>query len=145
MAGYDERTRKILHRMWEIGDAVPDLLPGNDLVHIDYARGNVLTDEFGRITGVIDWNGGVARGDRNFALVSLRSDMEWKVLSETGIDDVHRAATDRLDRVLDERLDPVTLRAYWGFWTLMKLAGLIWAQAPHALDVFVELGFRRLF
>jgi hypothetical protein len=142
---YDARTRRMLGRIQEIGDTVADLVPGDDLLHVDYARGNVLADEFGRVTGVIDWNNGVARGDRNFALVSLRSDLEWKALSRGGVDDIHRTATERLDRALQERIDPTTLRAYWAFWTLMKLAGLIWEQAPRALDVFIDLGFRRLF
>lgn len=142
---YDARTRRMLRRMREIGDDVPDLVAGDDLVHIDYARANVLTDGLGRVTGVVDWNNGVVRGDRNFALVSLRSDLEWKVLAPNGIDDVHRAATERLDRVLAERIEPTTLRAYWAFWTLMKLDGLIWENAPRALDVFLDLGFRRMF
>jgi aminoglycoside phosphotransferase (APT) family kinase protein len=145
LESYDARTRRLLRRIQEIGDEVPDLVSGDDLLHVDYARGNVLTDDRGRITGVIDWNLGVARGDRCLALVSLRSDLEWKVLSPTGIDDAHRAATDRLDRVLEERIDPTTLRAYWAFWTLMKLDGLIWEGAPKAVEVFLDLGFRQLF
>lgn len=142
--GYSAATRRILGRIHEIGAAMPDRVAGDDLLHVDYARGNVLVDERGRITGVIDWNLGVARGDRNFALVSLRSDLEWKALSPSGIDETHRAATDRLDRVLDERIDPTTLRAYWAYWTLMKLAGLIWEGAPRAVEVFLDLGLRRL-
>lgn len=76
-------------------------------------RGNVLVDERGRITGVVDWNLGVARGDRHYALVSLRSDLAWNALPRNGIDDVHRATMERLDRVLEQRIDPTTLRGYW--------------------------------
>lgn len=141
---YNARTRTILRWIQEIGDQVPDRIPGGDLLHVDYARGNVLADDHGRITGVVDWNLGVARGDRHYALVSLRSDLEWNALPRNGIDDAHRAAMQRLDRVLDERIDPATLRAYWASWTLTKLNGLIRQNTPDALDVFLDLGYRRL-
>lgn len=142
---YNAQTREILRRIQEIGDQVPDLVSGADLLHVDYARGNVLADHHGQITGVVDWNLGVARGDRHYALVSLRSDLEWNALPRNGIDDSHRAAMEHLDRVLDERVDPTTLRAYWASWTLMKLDGLIRENAPEAaLQVFLDLGFRRL-
>ena len=141
---YDSRTRRMLRLIQEIGDEMPDRITGDDLLHVDYARGNVLTDESGRITGVVDWNLGVARGDRRLALVSLRSDLQWSALHPEGAGGVERIAMDHLDRILEERIDPATLRAYWAFWTLMKLEGLIIENAPKAIDVFLDLGFRRL-
>jgi hypothetical protein len=45
-------------------------LPGDDLVHVDYHPGNVLTSDTGTITGVVDWDG-AGRGTRAFDLVTL--------------------------------------------------------------------------
>jgi hypothetical protein len=36
----------------------------------------MLYDQSGRVTGIVDWNFGVARGDRHFALVKLRNDLD---------------------------------------------------------------------
>ncbi|HEX3811670.1 MAG TPA: phosphotransferase [Mycobacteriales bacterium] len=141
---YSARTREMLQLIQEIGDEVPDHIAGDDLLHVDYARGNVLSDENGRITGVVDWNLGVARGDRLLALVSLRSDLQWSALFPEGAGGVERAAIDHLDRILEARIDLTTLRAYWAFWTLMKLDGLIEENAPRAIELFLDLGFRRL-
>jgi len=141
---YDDRTRRMLRLIQEVGDDIPDLVVGNDLLHVDYARGNVLTDESGHITGVVDWNLGVARGDRSYALVGLRSDLQWSALQPRGASGVDSAAIDRLDRILAVRIDTITLRAYWAHWTLMKLDGLIHDNASDAIEVFLDLGFDRM-
>jgi aminoglycoside phosphotransferase (APT) family kinase protein len=43
--------------------------PGNDLVHFDFTRANILAED-GRVTGVIDWEA-VMRGDRGFDLCTF--------------------------------------------------------------------------
>jgi aminoglycoside phosphotransferase (APT) family kinase protein len=144
VAAHSDRTRRIIQRIREIDDEIPNEMTGEDLVHLDYARGNVLFDETGRVTAVVDWNCGVARGDRNFALVSLRSDLEWREQSpenRAGIDD---SAVERLDQILDERIEPVLLRKYWAFWTMQKLPAAIWRNELDVLDVFLRLGEERL-
>lgn len=117
---------------------------GNDLVHIDYARGNVLFDAAGRVTAVVDWNNGIARGDRNFALVSLRSDLQWREQSPENWAGIDESAIDRLDQILAERIEPVLLRKYWAFWTMQKLLPAIWRNEADVLDVFLRLGEQRL-
>jgi aminoglycoside phosphotransferase (APT) family kinase protein len=141
---YDDRTRRILRRIREIGSESPDLVPGDDLLHMDYARGNVLTDESGCITGVVDWNSGVARGDRLCALVWLRSDLEWSALFPPGAGGVDPGAIDRLDQIITERVDPVLLPAYWAHWTIERLSNLVTDGAKRAIDLFLELGSSRL-
>ncbi|WP_432967949.1 aminoglycoside phosphotransferase family protein [Dactylosporangium sp. CA-233914] len=47
-----------------------ELLPGDDLVHVDFHPGNVLVSPTGEITGVVDWDG-AGRGTRAFDLVTL--------------------------------------------------------------------------
>ncbi|MFG1948392.1 aminoglycoside phosphotransferase family protein [Nonomuraea sp. NPDC048826] len=71
---YDARTRKLLAQVEEIGAAVPDTLEGDDLVHADFHPENVLVDDSGAITGVVDWDG-AGRGDAGFDLVALRFDL----------------------------------------------------------------------
>lgn len=144
VAEHSDRCRRLIERIREIDADCPYEMTGNDLVHLDYARGNVLFDENGNVTAVIDWNSGVARGDRNFALVSLRSDLEWREQSaenRAGIDD---SAVERLDEILDERIDPVLLRKYWAFWTLQKVPPAIWRKEYDVLEVFLRLGEQRL-
>jgi aminoglycoside phosphotransferase (APT) family kinase protein len=134
----------ILDRIHEIGADEVSEMEGDDLVHIDYARGNVLWDSEGRITGVIDWNLGVARGDRLFALVGLRRDLEWSALYPPDRSPVTREAIDRLDTVLEKMIEPATLRRYWAHWILSTLHGVIPLQRPEWIELFLSLAERQL-
>lgn len=78
---YSDRTRRMLRRIRQLGAEPPLEMIGSDLLHLDFARGNVLFDERGQVSGVVDWNLGVARGDRRLALACLRNDLEWSVLN----------------------------------------------------------------
>jgi phosphotransferase family enzyme len=64
---YSERSRRLLRRLLEIDAGHPFEMTGDDVVHLDYSLGNVLFDERGKISGIVDWNYGIARGDRRFA------------------------------------------------------------------------------
>jgi hypothetical protein len=68
-----------------------DVLPGDDLVHVDYHPGNVLVDR-GRISGIVDWDG-AGRGDRRFDLVTLRYDLELRAPSLAAELDAHLRRT----------------------------------------------------
>ncbi|WP_235854152.1 aminoglycoside phosphotransferase family protein [Nonomuraea aridisoli] len=74
LRAYDSRTRRLLDQIEEIGHAFPDTLEGDDLVHTDFHPENVLVDETGSVTGVIDWDG-ATRGDADFDLFTLRFDL----------------------------------------------------------------------
>lgn len=144
LEGYDNRTRSMLARIRAVGESVPDVLAGDDLVHPDYARGNVLVDEDGQISGVVDWGSGATRGDRAFALVSLRSDLEWRRFdcgSEWGIT---QAAVDRLDDILRTTIEADILDACWAYWTLHKAYASILGGASKQLDMWLRLGHKWL-
>ncbi len=96
-------------------------MTGDDLVHTDYSLGNVLWDEGGQISGVVDWNFGVARGDRRFALLGLRSHLATEGDQYEGQLD----ALDRLDEVLDTTLDPALLRLYRVHWAVHRVHSAI--------------------
>ncbi|MET9270435.1 phosphotransferase [Kribbella sp. NPDC003557] len=104
---YDDRTRKLLDRIREVGRDEPGGMAGDDLVHLDFHTGNVLTDA-GRITGIVDWDG-IGRGDRRFALVTLRFDAHVRLPG---------ADLTWFDDLLETRLEPAVLRLYWAHMTL---------------------------
>jgi hypothetical protein len=74
MASYDPRTAQLLAVIEEAGAGLPEHLTGEDLVHFDLHPENVLADETGEVTGVVDWDG-AARSDRALDLMTLRFDL----------------------------------------------------------------------
>lgn len=145
VARYNARSRRLLHRIEEIGAASPQVMTGTDLVHPDFTMPNVLFDDTGRVTGVVDWNNGAARGDRHLALVKLLFDLTWDAASPGGGQQhVQAGATDRLEAVLHQTVAPDLLRIYWAHWTLTMLSWTIPAGDPAAVDVHLALGERGL-
>jgi aminoglycoside phosphotransferase (APT) family kinase protein len=128
----------------ELGGGELHEMVGDDLVHPDYTLGNVLYDETDRITGVVDWNLGAARGDRRFALVGLRFDLAWSTLYDGGEHGVTQETIDRLDEILDETIEPTLLRVYWAHWTLNRLDWVISHHSRETIDLFLALGESRL-
>jgi Ser/Thr protein kinase RdoA (MazF antagonist) len=74
MASYDRRTARLLAAIEEAGAELPEHLAGGDLVHFDLHLENVLVDQAGKVTGVVDWNG-AARSDGALDLMTLRFDL----------------------------------------------------------------------
>jgi hypothetical protein len=75
---YDARSRRLLDRIKELhAGSNPAAFNGDDLVHPDLTVPNLLCNRSGEVTGVVDWNLGVARGDRRFGLVKLLFDLTW--------------------------------------------------------------------
>lgn len=105
---YNDRTRRLLRQIHDLDGELLYEMTGNDLVHTDYSFGNVLFDERGQISGVVDWNFGAERGDRRFALLCMRDHLENEGDQYEGC---HKAL-DRVDQVLTRRLGPALLRTY---------------------------------
>ena len=131
---YDDRTRRLLGWIQEVGAANPAGMTGHDLVHFDYHPGNVLVDEDGVLAGVVDWDG-IGRGDRRFGLVTLR----FGVTTQQG--DAATAAW--LDDVLVDRLAPDTLRLYWAAMSLREVDWAIRHHAPADVDRVLGLAETR--
>lgn len=74
MRTYDRRTARLLAEIHEIGAAVPERLAGEDLVHFDFHPENVLVDDEGTVTAVVDWDG-AARSHGALDLMTLRFDL----------------------------------------------------------------------
>ena len=140
LASYDSRTRRMLDMIRAAGCDGPDELAGDDLVHPDYTPPNVLFDKTGQISGVVDWNGGVARGDRCFALVGLRADLTLGAWMRANHPKVQQEAIDRLDDYLAGALDPSLMRRYWAHCTLHRLHWTITFNDAQAIDMGLRLG-----
>ncbi|MFF0344100.1 phosphotransferase [Kribbella sp. NPDC004875] len=115
---YDDRSRKLLGWVHEVGRAETTEMTGDDLVHLDFHTGNVLVDDAGTITGIVDWDG-IGRGDRRFGLVTLRFD------AHVAVPDADLAW---FDEHLDRVLAPDVLRLYWAH---MSLRLVDWSIRHH--------------
>jgi aminoglycoside phosphotransferase (APT) family kinase protein len=103
IGGRGDRGRRLLRRLLAVDGGRPFQMTGDDLVHTDYSLENVLFNERGRISGIVDWNQGAVRGDHRYALIPRLGVHEHPVVQVAGLD--------RLDQVLD-RFDPQLLRVY---------------------------------
>jgi Ser/Thr protein kinase RdoA (MazF antagonist) len=115
MAAYDDTTRRLLDDIHEIGAAGTHMI-GDDLTHMDFHPGNVLVDDRGRLTAVIDWDGAV-RGDRYFDLVGLRLTLAGRWPHLAGL--------------VDERLALLTPRRHRAYWAHHALRIVDWAIRHH--------------
>jgi aminoglycoside phosphotransferase (APT) family kinase protein len=113
LRAHSVRSQRLLDWILEVGREEPSVMAGDDLVHLDFHPDNLLVDATGGISGIVDWDG-IGRGDRRFALVTLRYAL---IDAEPA---VTRWLDDRIDRVLDEDL----LRLYQAH---MSLRMVDWA------------------
>jgi aminoglycoside phosphotransferase (APT) family kinase protein len=140
LAAYSPRCRDLLRRIREVGETAPSEAAGDDLVHPDLTIGNVLYDDDGVVSGVVDWNWGARRGDRRFALIGIYIDLFWSTVYPGRVD---RSALDRLDTAVEAMIEPELLRAYWAQITLGQLSHWI-VESDEAVDLFVRFGEYRL-
>jgi aminoglycoside phosphotransferase (APT) family kinase protein len=142
---YDARSRRLLDRIRELdAGANSAAFNGDDLVHPDLTVPNVLFDRSGEVTGVVDWNLGVARGDRRFGLVKLLFDLTWAAAVPGVEQRPTAAALDRIDELVHATIPPDTLRTYWAHHTLSMLSWTIYARDTEAIGLHLTLGERGL-
>ncbi|WP_161606342.1 phosphotransferase family protein [Microlunatus speluncae] len=135
LAHYDDRTRRLLERVEEIGRSGPGVITGDDLVHLDYHLGNVLVDDDGVITGVIDWDGS-ARGDRWFALTVLSFDLSGR--------HADAALVRRVEELIMSAVPADTLRGYRAHLALRQVDWMIRHHGPGAVDHWLAIANDRL-
>lgn len=126
---YDDSTRRLLGWIHEVGRTEPGEMTGDDLVHLDFHTANVLVDDTGNLTGIVDWDG-IGRGDRLFGLVTLRFDAHVRMPG---------ADLGWFDELLEDRLSPSDLRRYWAHMTLRQVDWSIRHHTP--ADVMLWLAF----
>ncbi|MET9021240.1 aminoglycoside phosphotransferase family protein [Actinopolymorpha sp. NPDC004070] len=135
LARYDARTRGLLSWIREVGADDDARMTGDDLVHLDFHAGNVLVDETGAISGIVDWDG-IGRGDRRFDLVTLR----FGVASRNGDPDAARW----LDDVIDRTIEPATLRLYWASMSLRMVDWVIRHYSAAEVDLMLDFAGTRI-
>jgi aminoglycoside phosphotransferase (APT) family kinase protein len=108
-----ERGWRLLGRLLEIDGGRPFRMQGDDLVHTDYTPGNVLFDDVGNVSRVVDWNGGAVRGDRYYALLGLH----WGSIGRKTV------GAEELKQVEEKlaHLSPATRRNYEAHWMVDKV------------------------
>ncbi|HVX45619.1 MAG TPA: phosphotransferase [Mycobacteriales bacterium] len=143
LAAYSDRGRRILDAIRRIDAEAPGEMAGSDLLHIDLTGPNVLFDDAGAVTGIVDWNLGAYRGDRHLALVKTRFEEEWGIHSQPENPNAVASAA-YLDQILAERVPPVTLRRYWAHRILYQLYWAINELPPEVLDWHFEVAESRL-
>lgn len=141
LQNHDGRSRRLLQRIYQIGETEPHEMCGVDLVHPDYTFGNILYDDHGRLSGVVDWNWGIGRGDRHLALVRIYIDLFWGTLNPGN---GHRSAFARLDEIVQQLIEPNLLRMYWAHITLEQLSSWIHQGQTEAISLFQRFGEYRL-
>jgi aminoglycoside phosphotransferase (APT) family kinase protein len=114
---------------------------GDDLVHTDLTVANTLFDTDGRITGLIDWNYGVSRGDRHYGLAKLLHTFQYAHLtSPTG----SRGLVAEAERIVQDRLGAERLRRYWASITLTMMdVSLRWGT-EQAFQTYLSMGEARI-
>ncbi|MEQ4204683.1 aminoglycoside phosphotransferase family protein [Actinopolymorpha sp. B9G3] len=134
---HNVRTRRLLEWVRTVGASEPTTMTGDDLVHLDYHPGNVLVAGSmpaggGAITGIVDWDG-IGRGDRRFCLVTLR----FAMMSDPTLGRW-------LDGLLDDLLDPATLRLYWAHMSLRQVDWAIRHFSPGDVEDWLDLAETRM-
>ena len=143
LAAHSARSRAILNAIQTIGQDHPEDVGGNDVHHVDLDLSNVLFDESGSVVGVVDWNLGVFRGDRNQALVKTRFEQEWALRSPAP-EPMQVAAASHLDDVLKNRVSTSDLSRYWASRLLYQLHWMLQYGRPEHVEWHLTVAEQRL-
>jgi len=140
---HSARARALVARVRATGAGPARDMVGDDLVHVDLTLSNMLFVG-ATITGVVDWNYGVARGDRYFGLVKLLHTLSFASESPSAGVKPTNAALERVEHVVSSVLHPETLRRYWAHQTLNMLYGSLRWGTSEAFDTYLGMGEARL-
>jgi hypothetical protein len=109
------RGRRIVeHARQAFAAARPRLAAARDVIHGDFSPGNMLCDESGALTAVLDWHqAGI--GHRGFDLIGLEWDLALSLSAGSA------ASLERVTALVNERVEePVRAfcRAYYAVWNM---------------------------
>ena len=140
---HSARASALVARVRATGAGPDGDMVGDDLVHVDLTVSNMLFNG-GTITGVLDWNYGVARGDRQFGLVKLLHTLSFAARSPSEGIRPTDAALERVEQAVTTLLHPDTIRRYWAHQTLNMLFGSLRWGTSEAFETYLEMGEARL-
>ncbi|MBA8794059.1 hypothetical protein FHX74_001664 [Friedmanniella endophytica] len=132
IAAHSRATRRVLEHIHALGHHPEDGL-GNDAFHIDLTPSNILMSD-GTVSGIVDWNLGIYRGDRDRALVKLCFELEREPVSQD-----RESAVRYLDQILAERVPPETLRRYWASRLVYELHWAVQTGADKAVEAMLGI------
>jgi hypothetical protein len=141
---HSERARRVVELIRHAGRSGASEITRGDLVHVDLTVPNLLFDDTGMITGVVDWNYGVARGDRRYAMVKLLHTLAFAARSDDADAAPTTAALDHLDRLVRQEIPGPVLRRYWAHHTLTMLYSSLRWGTVRAFDLHLDLGESKL-
>ncbi len=143
LAEHSPRSRRILDAIRSVALPERDDPAGDDLHHVDLDLSNVLFAPDGTVSGVVDWNLGVYRGDRHRALVKTRFEQEWALHAPTP-QHAHVEAAEHLDRLLEQRIAAPELRRFWASRLLYQLHWILQSGPPEVVDWHLTVAEQRL-
>lgn len=128
LARFDRRTARLLDAVEEIGAAGPEHLTGDDLVHFDFHPENVLVNDSGTVTGVVDWDA-VCAGNADFDLITLRFDLARRA------PDLGRW----LDGILADTVPEAVMRLCWAHMSLRIVDWSIRHLTPAHVTTWLDI------
>jgi aminoglycoside phosphotransferase (APT) family kinase protein len=142
VAKHSARSHRILAASLDISASAPPEVDGDDLVHLDLTGPNILFDDSGAVTGVVDWNLGAYRGDRHVALVKTRFEQEWGIHAPAPGPAARAAA--HLDGILARRVSADVVDHYWAHRMLYQLYWAIQVAPTDVLDWHFQVAEARV-
>lgn len=139
LASYNPQSRRLLDRIRDVGRSGPQEMVGDDLLMFDPGGENILRDTSGAVTGLVDWNWGIGRGDRRLTMVGIRVGMAWGTLNpNVGI--AFYEAMEMLDQHLATVLDPTLFRMYTAHAVLHRVSWGIRHWPAEVVEAFMRTG-----
>lgn len=139
LASYTAQSRRLLDQICDVGRAGPQEMNGDDLLMFDFNGENILCDTAGEVTGIVDWNWGIGRGDRRLTMVGVRVGMAWGSLNPN-VGDSFYGAMEMLDKHLVSVLDAQLFRMYTAHAILHRVSWGIRHWPTDVVGAFMRTG-----
>ncbi|HVX45790.1 MAG TPA: phosphotransferase [Mycobacteriales bacterium] len=143
LATYNTQSRRLLDQIHAVGDEGPGAMDGDDLLMFDFTGENILCDDSGSVTGIVDWNWGIGRGDRHSTMVGVRVGMAWGTLNPNVGREFYEAM-ELLDEHLAAVLDPPRFRMYVAHAVLHRVSWGIRHWPADVVGAFMRTGEKLL-
>jgi aminoglycoside phosphotransferase (APT) family kinase protein len=141
LARYDDRSRRLLAWIRTVAARRP-ATGGDDVVHCDYHRDNILFDTERKLTGIVDWHeGNLRRGDWRYHLINLAFDFAWALARDWNLIDL--AAMQHLDSAI-ATIDPTLVDVFWAHQSLLTVNMLLTRHWYPDADTLIDFALRRV-
>src|SRR5882757_8187871 len=141
LAGYDDRSRRLLGWITSVSARRPSIR-GDDVIHCDYHRDNILFDTDRELTGIVDWHeGNLRRGDWRYHLINLAFDFAWALAREWNL--IDPAAMQLLNNAI-ATINPELLDTFWAHHALLAVNMLITRRWYPDADALIDFALSRV-